>query len=108
MMNRLRYPLLAVSLLILFVAIWAGMLRFGWRWPGLLPALPVSHGPLMVSGFLITLQVSLFGRIVTDLTGLWQVQLWTGLLNGIALTLFIGTTMIMVVRGFKVKGRSSA
>ncbi len=58
--------------------------------------------------FLITLQVSLFGRILADLTGLWQLRLWFGLLNGIALTLFIGTMMIMVVRGLKVEGRSSA
>jgi hypothetical protein len=58
--------------------------------------------------FLITLQVSLFGRILADLTGLWQLRLWFGLLNGIALTLFIGTMMIMVMRGLKVDGRSSA
>lgn len=55
MTNRLRYPLLAVSLLILFAAIWAGLVRLGWRWPVLYPALPLSHGPLMVSGFLGTL-----------------------------------------------------
>ena len=108
MTNRLRYPLLAVSLLILFAAIWAGMVRLGWRWPVLLPALSISHCPLMVSDFLSTQQVSFFGRIVADLTGSWQLRLWTGLLNGIALTLFIGTMMIMVVRGLKVEGRSSA
>jgi hypothetical protein len=55
MINRLRYPLLLIALLILFTAIWAGLLRLGWRWPILLPALPLSHGPLMVSGFLGTL-----------------------------------------------------
>jgi hypothetical protein len=55
MVSRIRYPLLGVSLLLLLVAIWAGMLRLGWRWPVLLPALPISHGPLMVSGFLGTL-----------------------------------------------------
>ncbi len=48
------------------------------------------------------------GRILADLTGLWQLRLWFGLLNGIALTLFIGTMMVMVVRGLKVGGRSSA
>lgn len=55
MVNRLRFPLLAVSLIMLIAAIWAGELRLGWRWPVLMPALPVSHGPLMVSGFLGTL-----------------------------------------------------
>jgi hypothetical protein len=55
MKNRIRYPLLAFSLLLLLTAIWAGELRLGWRWPILLPSLPISHGPLMVSGFLGTL-----------------------------------------------------
>ena len=55
MINRLRFPLLALSLLLLITAIWAGELRLGWRWPVLFPALPISHGPLMVSGFLGTL-----------------------------------------------------
>ena len=55
MINRLRFPLLAISLLLLITAIWAGELRLGWRWPVLLPTLPISHGPLMVSGFLGTL-----------------------------------------------------
>jgi hypothetical protein len=67
----------------------------------------VIYSPFFYA-FLITLQVSLFGRIVADLTGLWQLRLWTGLLNGIALTLFIGTMMVMVVRGLRVEGRSSA
>jgi hypothetical protein len=53
--SRLRYPLLGLSLLLLLAAIWAGLVRLGWRIPGLLPALPLSHGPLMVSGFLGTL-----------------------------------------------------
>ncbi|UCD42672.1 MAG: hypothetical protein JSV69_03420, partial [Chloroflexota bacterium] len=52
MVNRIRYPLLVFSLLLLLVAMWAGLVRLGWRWPALLPALPISHGPLMVSGFL--------------------------------------------------------
>jgi len=36
-------------------ALWAALIRIGWNWPVLLPALPLSHGPLMVSGFLGTL-----------------------------------------------------
>jgi hypothetical protein len=55
MQSRLRYPLLVLSLLLLLAAIWAGLVRLGWRWPAFLPALPLSHGPLMVSGFLGTL-----------------------------------------------------
>lgn len=45
-------PLLALSLLLLLAAMWAGLLRMGWAWPLLRPTLPMAHGPLMVSGFL--------------------------------------------------------
>ena len=139
MVNRIRYPLLAFSLLLL-VAMWAGLVRLGWRWPALLPALPISHGPLMVSGFLgfvfsmlfahapiifpavlgnpvvyspffyvflILLQVSLAGRLIADLGGFWELRLWTGLLNAIALTLFIATMMLMVVKGRRIEQTSS-
>lgn len=53
--NRRLVPLLAVAVLALLAAIWGGLLRLAWRWPSLRPALPVTHGPLMVSGFLGTL-----------------------------------------------------
>ena len=53
--ERLRFPILALSLLALLAAIWAGWLRIGWVWPTLRPLLPSLHGPLMVSGFLGTL-----------------------------------------------------
>ena len=50
-----RLPLLVLAMLSLFGALWAGWLRLGWDWPVLLSALPLSHGPLMVSGFFGTL-----------------------------------------------------
>ncbi len=46
---------LAVSLVALLAAIWAGFIRIGWPWPPLRPTLPMDHGPLMVGGFLGTL-----------------------------------------------------
>jgi len=55
MQSRLRFPLIALSLLLFLTAIWTGLVRLGWRWPALQPALPIAHGPLMVSGFLGTL-----------------------------------------------------
>ena len=55
MQNRSRFPLIALSLLLFLTAIWAGLVRLGWRWPPLQPTLPLAHGPLMVSGFLGTL-----------------------------------------------------
>lgn len=50
-----RLPLLFLSILALLFALWAGLLRMGWDWPTLRPTLPMSHGPLMVSGFFGTL-----------------------------------------------------
>ena len=63
---------------------------------------PVVYSPFFYV-FLITLQISLVGRVAADLNGLWQFRLWTGLLNGIALILFMGTMMFMVLRGRNVE-----
>jgi hypothetical protein len=48
------FPLLFIGLLSLLAAMWAGLIRLGWGWPVLQPALPLNHGPLLVSGFLGT------------------------------------------------------
>jgi hypothetical protein len=50
-----RLPFLLLSILALLFALWSGLLRMGWDWPVLRPTLPMSHGPLMVSGFFGTL-----------------------------------------------------
>jgi len=47
-------PLLALGFLALLAAMWAGLVRMGWNLPALQPILPISHGPLMISGFLGT------------------------------------------------------
>lgn len=47
-----RIPLMALSIAGLLGALWAGLVRIGWAWPVGQPALPLAHGPLMVSGFL--------------------------------------------------------
>lgn len=50
-----RYlPLVALAILALLFALWAGLLRLGWSLPEL-SNLASIHGPLMVSGFLGTL-----------------------------------------------------
>ncbi|HMD82000.1 MAG TPA: hypothetical protein VKE92_11860, partial [Anaerolineales bacterium] len=53
--NRFPLPFLAMAMLALFAALWAGLLRLGWSVPKLTPSLAMAHGPLMVSGFLGTL-----------------------------------------------------
>lgn len=55
MMQHARLPLLALSMLALLVALWAGLLRLGWSLPPIEPGLYIGHGPLMVCGFLGTL-----------------------------------------------------
>jgi hypothetical protein len=51
---RERLPLLVLGMLALLTAMWAGLIRLGWGLPVPMPALPSSHGALMVSGFLGT------------------------------------------------------
>ncbi len=50
-----RVPILLLAMLALLGAMWAGLLRMGWQWALLQPTLPISHGPLMISGFFGTL-----------------------------------------------------
>lgn len=91
MINRLRFPLLAISLLLLITAIWAGEIRLGWRWPVLFPALPISHGPLMVSGFLGTL-IGLERAVALGVRWAYLGPLATGL-GGIMLLFNIGGSL---------------
>jgi hypothetical protein len=89
-----RFPLLALAILALLFGIWAGLLRMGWVWPPVHPALAAAppilaaaHGPLMVSAFLGTV-ISLeravaLGRrwayVVPALSALGGLLLITGL-----------------------------
>ncbi len=79
---RVRFPIMALSLLALLAAIWAGLVRVGWEWPALRPLLPSVHGPLMISGFLGTLigveravavqkRWAYLGPLLSGLGGLW-------------------------------------
>lgn len=49
---RPALPLLALAIVSLLAALWAGLIRLGWAWPILRPTLPMAHGPLMIGGFL--------------------------------------------------------
>lgn len=55
MVHYARLALLALSMLALLAALWAGLLRLGWSLPVIQPGLYIGHGPLMVCGFLGTL-----------------------------------------------------
>jgi hypothetical protein len=51
--------------------------------------LPVEYRPALYLP-LVTLQVSLAGRIIGDLAGWQPVRMWSGLLNAIAILIFLG------------------
>ena len=104
--HRVRWPLMALAIIALLAAMWAGLLRIGWSIPILRPTLPIAHGPLMVSGFLGTL-ISLeravaLGRrwtyIPPLLTGLGGLVLIAGL-TGVAgpLLITLGSLGLVVV-----------
>jgi hypothetical protein len=50
-----RFLFLLISLIFLILGMLAGLMRLGWLWAWIPPALAVSHGPLMICGFLGTL-----------------------------------------------------
>ena len=82
-----RFSLLFVSLLLLLLALWAGLIRLGWSWAWLQSALTLDHGPLMICGFLGTLiclerAVALgrwWGYVAPILAGLGSLTLTVGL-----------------------------
>jgi len=53
--QSIRFPLLATAMLALLAGLWGGLLRLGWAMPLSRPDFLLTHGPLMVCGFLGTL-----------------------------------------------------
>lgn len=99
-------PLMLLALLALLAALWAGMIRLGWGWPALRPALPMAHGPLMISGFLGTL-ISLERAVALEvrwayaaplLTGIGAVLLVVGGAAGIGmLAIALGSLLLLLI-----------
>lgn len=92
----------------LLAALWAGLLRLGWALPLLQPTLPMSHGPLIIGGFLGTVigverAVALgrpwtyLGPLLTGLGGLTLLVGLSGLPGPLLITL--GSLMLVVVFG---------
>ena len=104
--TRIRFPLLVITIFLLLAAQWAGLIRLGWNWSVVIGTLPVSHGPLMVSGFLGTLigierAVALgrrwmyFGPGLSAVGGLLLV--FDAPVASGALLIFLGSLMLAVV-----------
>ena len=76
-MNKRLIPFLALALLALLFALWAGLLRLGWALPSTY-GLALAHGPLMVSGFLGTL-ITLERAVALKQKWMYAAPLLTGL-----------------------------
>jgi hypothetical protein len=57
----------------------------------------VSYGPHFY-GHVVLLHASLVLRVLADLAGLAILRRWGGMLNGIALLLFLGVTVVALRR----------
>ncbi|MCP5098842.1 MAG: hypothetical protein GY943_25100 [Chloroflexi bacterium] len=94
-----KSPLLILAILTLLTGMWAGLLRMGWQWPALSPTLPMSHGPLMVSGFLGTLiaveRAVALALVLTDQKK-WHWTLYLGPIATLvgAILLLVGNTAV--------------
>jgi hypothetical protein len=104
-------PLIALALLALLFALWAGLQRLGWSLPSL-PGLSMAHGPLIVSGFLgtlITLERAVAIRqrwmfLAPALTGLgWIVLLLFPTLPIGAILLALGSLVGVGILAFMVR-----
>jgi hypothetical protein len=99
-------PFIALAILSLLFAMWAGLLRLGWVLPSV-PNLALAHGPLMICGFLgvlIPLERAVAIRqkwmfAVPILSGMgWVSSFFAPFLGGILFTLgSIGTLAILGV-----------
>lgn len=86
-------PFLALAILALLFALWAGLVRIGWEMPSF-PNLSIAHGPLMVSGFLGVL-IPLERAVAIRQKWMFAVPAAAGL-GSIALLLapFLGATLL--------------
>ena len=99
-------PFVALAILALLFALWAGLIRIGWALPSF-PNLSAAHGPLMVSGFLGVLiplerAVAIHQKwmfAVPAIAGLgWITLLFAPFFGGVLLTLAsLGTLLILGV-----------
>jgi hypothetical protein len=91
----LRFSLLIMSLLLLFLALWTGLVRLGWNATWLQSGLTLDHGPFMVCGFLGTLislerSVALgrwWGYVAPFMAGIGSLELAVGLPAGLGVLL---------------------
>ncbi|MFM8424959.1 MAG: hypothetical protein ACKOBL_07260 [Chloroflexota bacterium] len=75
--NRFPLPFLFLAILGLLAALWAGLIRLG-----------LLHGSLLL-------------RVIADYANLATLRMWGGLLNEVAIFIFIGMTVYSVRKSLK-------
>ncbi|MGE5589935.1 MAG: hypothetical protein ACM3ZA_04890 [Bacillota bacterium] len=90
-LKRYRAILMALGVIALLFAMWAGLVRMGWRLPPLERSLAGRHGPLMVAGFLGTV-ISLERAVALKLPWTYLAPVLAAL-GGVAL--FTGAPALM-------------
>jgi len=112
--HALRFPLLATALLALLAGLWAGLLRLGWSLPLSPPDFSLTHGPLMVCGFLGTLigveRAVALGRPWTYLGPLFTAAGALAMVTGIAgsfapMTFSLGSAGLLVMFGLIIRAQ---
>jgi hypothetical protein len=73
-----RFPFIFLAVIALLLAIWGGLQRMGWSLPSFNPYLSLSHGQLMIGGFLGTV-IGLERAVVTRKIWSYLGPLSTGL-----------------------------
>ena len=114
--NKIQRPLLLLPILALLAAMWAGLVRLGWPLPALRPTLPITHGPLMISGFLgalisleraVALNVLFKSRwpyLAPLLSGLGGLFLWAGVFGAAGpLLITLGSVGLLILFGLIVR-----
>jgi len=110
-----RFLLILAGIAALLFGIWAGLWRLGWKLPLPTKSLPISHGPLMVSGFLGTL-ISLERAVALNkvwnylapvFTAIGTILLLSGVTHFIAPLFIVAGSLILTFIFFSLFGRES-
>lgn len=89
---------MAAGLIALVAGLWGGLVRLGWPWPLPTPDLALSHGPLMVCGFLGTV-ISLERAVALRQRWGYAIPLVIGLGGFALIGGYAGTGALLVTLG---------
>jgi hypothetical protein len=88
---RVRMPIVALAVLALLAALWAGLIRLGWVFPPLISSIGALHGQLIVCGFLGTI-ISLERAVALG----WRWTYAAPLLSGVGAIVLLTTPALFL------------